>query len=484
MLDIFNNNHHSIYDLPDIAEELISKELKAGRIAGPFDEQPFDALHISPIKLQPKKSGGFRLILNLSAPYDSDSINYHITEENSKVSYASIQDAIRIIQSLGPKCFLAKSDIKSAFRLIPIHPDDHPKLGFKYNGKFYYDRCLAQGCSSSCRIFERFSSALEWILINKLGVRHSCHILDDFLFLSHTFRECKSFLDAWKHLCKIVNIPLAPDKTFDPDQIMIFLGIELSTIEMMARLPEDKIVTYRNQMQELLQSRTVKLKTMQSAIGALQFSTSVITPGKAFVRRLIDTTIGVTKPFYYVTVSAEAKKDLKMWHTFFSHHNGKTLFLNENHDSETLNLFSDASKKACAATFKSQWFVIQFPQSWSIKNIAFLEFCPILVAIEIFGIKMANQQITFHCDNKAVVDIINKQSCRDPAIMVLMRRMVIAVMQYNIKFKAAHVPGKANHLPDALSRLQVTPHLLDKYGMQGQPMPVPARLMPNNFTGM
>ena len=180
-----------------MADELISRELAAGRIEGPFDEQPFESLHISPIKLQPKKSGGFRLILNLSAPYDSDSINFHISDENSKVSYASIQDAIAIIQSLGPKCFMAKSDIKSAFRLIPIHPDDYSKLGFKYMGKFYYDRCLAQGCSSSCRIFERFSTALEWILNNKLGVKHSCHILDDFLFLAHNYCECKSFLETW-----------------------------------------------------------------------------------------------------------------------------------------------------------------------------------------------------------------------------------------------------------------------------------------------
>ena len=479
--NISQGNHHSIHEHPESAENLISKELQEGRIAGPFDEQPFDKFHISPIKLQPKKNGSFRLIQNLSSPYDENSINYHISEENSTVSYASIQDAISIIQFLGPNCFMAKSDIKSAFRLIPINPADYPKLGFMYNNQFYYDKCLAQGCSSSCRIFERFSTALEWILQNKFGVKHSCHVLDDFLFLAITGQECGIFLEAWKKLCTLLNIPLALDKTFDPAQIMIFLGIELSTIEMMARLPIDKLEAYREQLQELLHSRTVKLKNMQSAIGILQFSTSVIIPGKAFVRRLIDTTIGISVPYHYVTITPEAKKDIKMWHTFFAHHNGKTLFISQTQDSVTLNLYSDASKKACAATFGDQWFVIPFPPTWSEKNIAFLEFFPILIAIEIFGLKMANKNIKMHCDNKAVVEVINKQSCKEKEIMALMRKMVLVVMQYNIKFTAAHIPGKINHLPDALSRLQVTPQLLRKHGMQAQPTKVPARLTPQNF---
>ena len=376
---------------------------------------------------------------------------------------------------------MAKSDIKSAFRLIPVHPSDYPKLGFTYKGKYYYDKCLAQGCSSSCRIFERFSTALEWILKEKFGVENVCHVLDDFMFMALVYLECERFLEAWKNLCKLLRIPLAENKTLDPAQIMIFLGIELSTIEMMARLPLDKLVSYRKQLQDLLRSRTVKLRDMQSAIGILQFSTNVITPGKAFVRRLIDTTIGIVKPFHYVTVSKAAKKDILMWSDFFEHHNGKTLFLTDTNDSMSLNLHSDASKMACAATFNDMWFTIAFPETWSTKNIAYLEYFPILVALEIFGIKLANQHIIFWCDNRSVCDIINKQSSKDVDIMVLVRKMVMVIMQYNIRFKAIHVPGKLNHLPDALSRLQVTPRLLQKYGMQERPVQVPARLMPANF---
>ena len=48
-----------------------------------------------------------------------------------------------------------------------------------------------------------------------------------------------------------------------------------------------------------------------------------------------------------------------MWYLFFKYHNGKTMFLSTCMDNSiTLNMYTDACKKACAATFMKQWFVI------------------------------------------------------------------------------------------------------------------------------
>ena len=56
---------------------------------------------------------------------------------------------------------MAKTDVKSAFRIIPIHRADYFLLGLKWDNTYYFDRCLAMGLSSSCAIFEAFSTALE-----------------------------------------------------------------------------------------------------------------------------------------------------------------------------------------------------------------------------------------------------------------------------------------------------------------------------------
>ena len=75
---------------------------------------------------------------------------------------------------------MAKTDAKSAFRIIPIHPADYSSLGLKWDNMYYFDRCLAMRLSSSCAIFEVFRTALEWLSINHLGACAVLHILEDF----------------------------------------------------------------------------------------------------------------------------------------------------------------------------------------------------------------------------------------------------------------------------------------------------------------
>ena len=62
-----------------------------------------------------------------------------------------------------------KTDIKDAFKLMPVHPDDHWKLGLKLNGKYCYDVTLPMGCASSCQIFEEFTTALQAIAQHDIG---------------------------------------------------------------------------------------------------------------------------------------------------------------------------------------------------------------------------------------------------------------------------------------------------------------------------
>ena len=97
------------------------------------------------------------------------------------MNYARVDDAIALVKRLEPGCFLAKTDIQNAFRIIPIRPVDYDLLGMSWEGKFYYDKAMPIGCSSSCRTFEIFSSALEWVAHNHLNIPHLIHILDDFL---------------------------------------------------------------------------------------------------------------------------------------------------------------------------------------------------------------------------------------------------------------------------------------------------------------
>lgn len=78
---------------------------------------------------------------------------------------------------------LAKIDIENAYKQIPIHLSDFELLGFMINNQYYYAKTLPFGLSYSCNLFEKFSTALQWILTTKFGVQHCVHMLDDFLFI-------------------------------------------------------------------------------------------------------------------------------------------------------------------------------------------------------------------------------------------------------------------------------------------------------------
>ena len=93
-------NSPIVFQAPEHAREKIEQEVAAGRMAGPFDHPPTSPFHVSPISLRPKKNGGYRLIHNLSYPYDENSINSYIQDGEKRVKYATIGDAIKKIYLL------------------------------------------------------------------------------------------------------------------------------------------------------------------------------------------------------------------------------------------------------------------------------------------------------------------------------------------------------------------------------------------------
>ena len=178
----FPRNHESCRSNPDVVRTKLDNELLKDRIAGPFSDPPFSDFVCSPLGLVPKSSSNsFRLIHDLSFP-KHDSVNSHIDPAFTSVQYETLDDCVAIIQKLGPGSLIAKADLEDAFRILPISPSSYSKLGFMWDGSYYFDKCLPMGCAVSCQYFETFSSSLQWILTEKLDVPFVSHILDDFIF--------------------------------------------------------------------------------------------------------------------------------------------------------------------------------------------------------------------------------------------------------------------------------------------------------------
>ena len=125
-------NRSSVKDNMHIVQSKIENEITWNRIYGPYSYPPFENVKVSPLALRPKRSSNnFRLLHNLSFPYDTTSVNLNIPKEHSAVKYESLSSAIKLIQKQ-KVCFLSKSDIADAFRLIPLHYSQYHLTGFKF----------------------------------------------------------------------------------------------------------------------------------------------------------------------------------------------------------------------------------------------------------------------------------------------------------------------------------------------------------------
>jgi hypothetical protein len=142
------------------------------------------------------------------------------------------------------------------------------------------------------------------------------------LLISPSYDSCQTQLHRFLAFCAFIGLPLAPEKTFGPSTTLSFAGIELDTIKLQARLPCDKLQKCVEFISEFLRRKKVTLRKIQSLVGLLNFACSVVTPGRAFLRRLIDLTHSVRFSHHLIKLNSEAKEDLNVWLSFLSTFNG------------------------------------------------------------------------------------------------------------------------------------------------------------------
>ncbi|XP_077781388.1 uncharacterized protein LOC144327059 [Podarcis muralis] len=361
-------NQKSVLERPDIALKKIQKEITAGRVAGPFVTPPIEGLHISPLGIVPKKAPGeFRMIHNLSYPKGT-SVNDAIPQEMCTVKYSSFDQAVRLVRSFGRGAFLAKCDIESAFRLLPVHPEDYRWLGFKFQGAFFIDKAMPMGCSIACAAFETFSTFLEWALKFRTGALGVGHYLDDFILVASDAGKCRSLLLAFESLARELGVPLAGEKTEGPVTTMTYLGIELDTVAQTSRLPAEKLVALRELIGQMLPLKKVTLRQIQSLLGHLNFACRVISPGRPFCGRLAKLSTGLRSPHHRVRLSKAVKADLLVWLQFLDGFNGISLWQDSLALQSDFQVHSDAAGSlGFGVYFRGQWCAQPWPPSWQAK---------------------------------------------------------------------------------------------------------------------
>ncbi|KAG5715760.1 hypothetical protein E4T56_gene13727 [Termitomyces sp. T112] len=268
----------------------IAAQITNGQMCGPFVLPLFGNFHASPIgAVTRKRSSKVRRIHHLSW-LEGSSVNDGIPEAEATIIYDMVEHAIHDLVASGPGSLMLKLDLKSAFWHIPVRHADWPLLGFEWLGKLYHNVVLAFGTRSAPYIFNLFAEALHWILQHNILAR-VCHYLDDFLAVFSPLTPLALVTDSLSWVLKLgvqLGLTFQPAKIMGPNTTIEFLGLELDSIAMEVRLPQEKLKYLRELTTAWCSCRRTTRRDLYELTGFLQFASQVIPAAHAFIRSLYD----------------------------------------------------------------------------------------------------------------------------------------------------------------------------------------------------
>ena len=467
---------------PAVVRDYLSIECAAGRVLGPFPSDFLPNVHISRFGVIPKKSPGkWRLIIDLSSP-EGFSVNDCVYERYCSMRYVSVDDAVRLVLAKGPGALMAKIYIKSAYRNIPIHPDDRWLLGMVWDGGIFVDAALPFGLRSAPKIFTAVADAAEWIA-RSVGVRDVLHYPDDFFLVGPSSSdECRADMHSLLQMFHSLGLPLAPDKLEGPTTCLSFLGLEIDTVAMELRLPTTKLTALQALIQSWLRRRSCTRRELESLIGSLRFACSVVHTGKTFLRRLFELLAVARKKHFYIRLNESFRSDLMWWSLFLAPLNHSPLMRSLIPDSQRVWFSSDASGSiGCGALWAPYWMQLKWFDTNEIRleqdSITFKELLPIVLASALWGRSWKNQSVVVQCDNQGAVAGVNSGYSKVVRIMHLLRCLFFIRARFQFSLEAVYLPGEANQLADGISRDRLSFLFSQVSQVSRQPTQVPPALV-------
>jgi hypothetical protein len=168
---------------------------------------------ISGIFQIPKKSGGFRPIINLK-------------KFNSFIVYRHFKmEGVSTVKQLNRKGdFMAKLDFKDAYLTIPVYPEHRAWLCFKWGGKTFEFVSLPFGLSSAPWAFTKILRPAIAHL-RRLGVRLVVY-LDDILIVHSSETGARKDARIVRGLLESFGFSINEEKSIEvPAQTMEYIGI-------------------------------------------------------------------------------------------------------------------------------------------------------------------------------------------------------------------------------------------------------------------
>ena len=405
----------------------------------------------------------YRIIHDASRPYGSALNDF---ADHDPFRYQSLQDAIDLVK---PGYYLGKIDLKNAFRSVGISPSNYCATGLKWRfsghkeDTYMVDTRVCFGGRRSPEIFNMLSQAVV-AMMNSYGYMSVVCYCDDFLIVEPTYDKCKAAMSFLMWLLRRLGFSISYNKVLGPSQVMVFLGIELNTLDMSLALPPDKLHEIRQCIARAMVRCKLTKRELQSIIGKLSWATQVIHGGRFHLRRLLDRIRSLRYPSHRTRLTRDMRADMSWWLHFMDVFNGHTKMVESRPAAPVV---IDACSEAAGSHYDGHSLYTPWQQCWPSAaplHINHKEVLALEPAATVWAPMWANKRIYVHCDNRSAVYTINKGLSKHPAVMDSLRRVFWLSALYNFRLTAVYYPGHCNVIADSVSRLHERGGLHRFYG--------------------
>ncbi len=348
----------------------------------------------------------------------------------------------RIFQCVRPFDWFAAIDLKDAYFHVSILPRHRPFLRFAFEGRAYQYKALPFGLSLLPRVFTKVVEA-ALVPIRKAGIR-ILNYLDDWLILAQLCEHRDMVLSHLSRLGLQVN---REKNKLSPTQRISFLGMELDSVNLTARLSEERAQSMLRCLESLQRKRAVPLKHFQRLLGHMA-SSAAITPLGLLHMRPLQRWLHDRVPrwawrhgTYRVSLTPSCRRTFSPWSDLAFLRAGVPLEQVSRHvvvstDASATGWWAMCNGHAAAGLWTG-------PQlQWHINC---LELLAVWLALHRFRTLLHEKHILVRSDNTATVAYINHQGgLRSRRMSQLARHLLLWSQKHLRSLRAVHVPGELN----------------------------------------
>jgi hypothetical protein len=403
-----------------------------------------------------KKDDTARIIHDLSRPLDGAANDL---ADDMECQLDSLEHICSVI---APGDILCKIDLRSAYRVVHIHPSNYAVTGLKWrlcsdiSETVMYDTRLPFGARLSPAIFNRLTQSVCRFL-RRAGFLRVFVYTDDFIIIESLIGTADRAFNLLRTQLRKLGFWIAYDKLEGPCTCLVYLGAELDTSQMTVRITDSRLAKLQSEIKEVNRRSHSSLRQLQRLIGKMNFACVGVRGGRAFMRRLHDAANLLAHQSHRIKHDGGMKADLRWWEDNMDFFNGKRLPLHPVDLSRPLLCVSaDACIDGAGAFFQGDWVY----SAWSVDlphlfhlPICYKEAAALCLAADRWAASWVGSHIIMLSDSTVATAIVPRLTCAEPLLMPMLRRLFLLTEQFNFSFEVQHIAGINNRAADTISRL-------------------------------